>query len=52
MQLILKTFLTGGICGAIFAFSKLPIPAPVAFAGLMGIVGIYVGYSLVTGIWL
>jgi len=39
--------LSGVLAGAI-AFIKLPIPAPPSLAGLLGVVGITVGYMLVT----
>jgi XapX domain-containing protein len=37
----------GVIVGAIFGAIKLPIPAPTNIAGILGIVGIFVGYWLV-----
>lgn len=40
--------LTGLITGAIFAFFKLPIPAPTALAGILGIIGIWLGFSLIS----
>jgi len=40
--------LSGVLAGAIFAFIKLPIPAPPSLAGLLGVVGITVGYMVVT----
>ncbi|MFB6070503.1 MAG: XapX domain-containing protein [Halanaeroarchaeum sp.] len=39
--------LTGAITGAVFAFFRVPIPAPPTLAGLLGIVGIYLGYRVV-----
>ncbi len=42
------SLLTGGVVGFIFAFLKLPIPAPPALTGILGIVGIYLGYKLFT----
>ncbi len=44
-ELILSTG-TGVVVGFIFAVLKLPIPAPPAFQGIMGIVGIFLGYQL------
>jgi XapX domain-containing protein len=35
------------IVGSLFSFIDLPIPAPPTLAGVMGIVGIYLGYYLV-----
>lgn len=43
------SFFTGAIMGAVFAFFNLPIPAPSVFAGILGILGIFVGYKLVKG---
>jgi len=45
---IFMTTLVGVIVGGVFSAFKLPIPAPPVFAGLMGIVGLWIGYSLVT----
>lgn len=39
--------LTGLIAGATFAFFRVPIPAPPTVSGLLGIVGIYLGFKLV-----
>lgn len=39
--------LTGLLVGALFAFVRVPIPAPPELPGLMGIVGIYLGYKVV-----
>ncbi|WP_458205212.1 XapX domain-containing protein [Haladaptatus sp. NG-SE-30] len=39
--------LTGLITGGLFHFLGIPIPAPPKLPGLMGIVGIYLGYRLV-----
>ncbi len=47
MKDIFMAFLTGLITGAIFSLIKLPIPAPPTLAGVMGIVGIFVGYIIV-----
>ena len=44
--LLLKALGTGAIVGFLFAALKLPIPAPTALAGIMGILGIYLGYLL------
>jgi len=35
---------TGALVGMLFAFLKLPVPAPPTLAGLAGIVGIFLGY--------
>lgn len=46
MKEVLLATLSGLIVGFLFGFLKLPIPAPPALAGVMGIVGIYLGYQL------
>jgi XapX domain-containing protein len=38
---------TGVLTGALFAYLGVPIPAPPKLAGLVGIVGIYLGYQVV-----
>lgn len=38
---------TGLLAGAFFAFIGVPIPAPPTIAGVLGIVGIYLGFKLV-----
>jgi len=35
---------TGFLTGAVFRFLNVPIPAPPNVAGVLGIVGIYLGY--------
>lgn len=44
---IFLTTITGAGVGAIFALFKLPVPAPPVFAGVMGIVGLWLGYALI-----
>lgn len=39
----LLSLLTGFIVGVLFTALKLPLPAPNAFAGITGILGIYLG---------
>ncbi|GBF12499.1 XapX domain-containing protein [Tepidibacillus infernus] len=46
MKEILLSLLTGGVVGFLFAFFKLPIPAPPALPGIMGIIGIFLGFKL------
>jgi XapX domain-containing protein len=43
----LLALLTGFIAGAVFALVGVPIPAPPELAGLLGIVGIYLGFKTV-----
>ncbi|ELZ00512.1 XapX domain-containing protein [Natrialba asiatica] len=47
-QLVVLGLLTGTLTGAFFALVDVPIPAPPELPGLMGIVGIYLGYKAVT----
>lgn len=42
--IILKSLATGFVMGAIFAFLKLPIPAPPELPGIIGIFGIFFGF--------
>ena len=44
LSLVSLALLTGMTTGAVFAFLEAPIPAPPNLAGVVGIVGIYVGY--------
>jgi XapX domain-containing protein len=46
MQEILLAFVAGLVVGFFFALIKLPIPAPPALAGVMGIFGVYTGYKI------
>ncbi len=43
MQEVLLALFAGLIVGLLFAFLKLPLPAPPVLPGIMGIVGVYVG---------
>lgn len=43
----LYALLTGLATGALFSLLKLPIPAPPALAGILGIIGIWAGFALV-----
>jgi XapX domain-containing protein len=47
MKEILLSILTGFGCGAIFAAFKLPVPAPPVFAGVAGIIGLWIGFSVI-----
>ena len=44
LQILLLSLLTGFIVGVLFTGLKMPLPAPNALAGVMGIVGIYLGH--------
>ena len=46
MKSSLLSLLTGAICGFIFAKLKLPIPAPQVLSGIVGILGIFLGYKV------
>ncbi|WP_435194038.1 XapX domain-containing protein [Natronomonas sp. EA1] len=39
--------LTGTLAGALFAFFRVPIPAPPTISGILGIVGIYLGFKAI-----
>ncbi|GAD67988.1 MULTISPECIES: XapX domain-containing protein [Vibrio] len=41
-DVILATF-AGFVVGVLFSVIKLPVPAPPVLAGVMGIVGVYLG---------
>lgn len=45
--LLLKSLATGFAVGAIFSLIKLPIPAPPELPGIVGIVGIFLGFVVV-----
>ena len=47
IKIIFISTLTGGIVGAVFAYLILPIPAPSAFSGVSGIIGIYLGFKAI-----
>ncbi len=46
-QLTVLALLTGLLTGALFRFLNIPIPAPPELPGIMGIVGIYLGYKVI-----
>lgn len=46
-QLTVLALTTGLVTGALFRLLTIPIPAPPDLPGVMGIVGIYVGYKLI-----
>ena len=37
---------TGGVAGFVFGKMHLPVPAPPTLAGVLGIVGLTIGYAL------
>ena len=48
MKEVILSLLAGTVCGSVFQFLKLPIPAPPVISGIVGIVGVYLG-SLIVG---
>ena len=44
---LFKALAVGFIVGAVFSLMKLPLPAPPVLAGLLGVVGIYLGMVIV-----
>ncbi|SVA42228.1 uncharacterized protein METZ01_LOCUS95082 [marine metagenome] len=47
MKEIILSFLTGLLTGGVFAFIRLPVPAPSTLSGVLGVVGLFIGYFLV-----
>lgn len=47
VMLTALALLTGLLAGALFSFFQVPIPAPPELPGVMGIVGIFLGYRIV-----
>ena len=50
MKEVALSVITGFGCGAVFAAFKLPVPAPPVFAGVAGILGLWIGYKTLTQI--
>ena len=48
MKDILLSSITGFGCGVVFAAFKLPVPAPPVFAGVAGIIGLWIGFTVIT----
>lgn len=46
-QLAVFALATGVLTGGLFRMLSIPIPAPPELPGLLGIVGIFLGYKLV-----
>ncbi len=46
MKELFLALIAGIICGLVFKFLKLPSPSPPVFAGIMGIIGIFLGGKL------
>ena len=49
-MIYLLPLLTGIIVGVIFSLFNLPIPAPPALPGILGVVGVWLGYELVKAV--
>jgi len=47
LKILILSLVTGAIVGVVFTLFRLPLPAPPALAGILGIVGIYLGAKLV-----
>ena len=47
MKLELLSLMTGIIFGGIFTLLKLPLPAPGSFAGVLGVLGVFIGYYII-----
>ena len=43
MNEVLLAVVAGFVVGLLFAFLKLPIPAPPVLSGVLGIMGVYLG---------
>jgi XapX domain-containing protein len=50
MKEIVLSTITGFGCGAVFAAFKLPVPAPPVFAGVAGIICLWIGFTILTQI--
>ncbi|MFP8954011.1 XapX domain-containing protein [Natrialbaceae archaeon A-arb3/5] len=46
-QIAVLALVTGLVTGALFRFLSIPIPAPPELPGILGIIGIYLGYKLI-----
>lgn len=47
VEVSVLALLTGAILGGVFAYIQVPIPAPPELPGILGIVGIYLGYRAI-----
>lgn len=46
-SIAILALLTGLVTGMVFGYLQVPIPAPPEIPGILGIVGIYLGYRLI-----
>lgn len=44
----LFSLFTGLIVGVIFGLLKLPMPAPTTLGAILGVIGIFLGYNLIS----
>lgn len=47
VSIAVLALVTGLVTGAVFGFLQVPIPAPPEIPGVLGIVGIYLGYKAI-----
>ena len=47
LKISILALITGIVAGAVFTLLKLPLPAPPALPGILGIVGIYIGMKII-----
>ncbi|MCK8828443.1 DUF1427 family protein [Natroniella acetigena] len=50
MNQVILAMISGLIVGALFSWLGLPVPAPPTLAGVMGVVGIYLGF-IIMNLW-
>lgn len=50
MREIFLALIAGIIVGAVFKLVRLPLPAPPVFAGIVGIVGVWLGGTAVSAL--
>jgi len=46
MLTVFLSILTGAVLGGAFGLLKLPLPAPITFAGVMGVLGVWLGFAI------
>lgn len=44
---IVKSLIAGILCGVVFSVAGLPIPAPPVISGIIGIIGVFIGYKII-----
>jgi XapX domain-containing protein len=47
---VFLALVAGTLTGALFAYLRVPVPAPPTLAGMMGIVGVFLGYRIVNAL--